>query len=126
MLIALKSEIERIFNISTPWGEEKVICFYGQLFVQTDTYRQLDDAIADCQRDRHSGFHSIVVKEPDGASLWCILPNIVNVNLRKIQAGLDKKETIALESAAPAKRTKSWLNLVMHLTQNPGDLMAVH
>jgi hypothetical protein len=52
MLITLKSEIERIFNVSTPWGEEKVICFYGQLFVQTDTYRQLDEAIADCQRDR--------------------------------------------------------------------------
>jgi hypothetical protein len=126
MLITLSSEIQQIFSVSTPWGEEKVICFYDHLFVRTETYKFLDEAIAECQRDQHSGFYSIVVKEPEGASLWCILPNVVDANLRKLRAGEEKRETIALESATPAKRAKSWLNLVMHLTQNPTELIAVH
>ncbi|CAN1212535.1 hypothetical protein TUMEXPCC7403_20170 [Tumidithrix helvetica PCC 7403] len=126
MLIILNTEIEPVFNVSTPWGEEKLIYLLEHMYVRTETYKRIEDAIADCQRDLHSGFNSVVVKEKEGASLWCVLPKMVNVDLHKMTTALDKQETIALESASPAKRTKSWLNLVMHLTQNPNDLMAVH
>lgn len=69
MIILSLSEIQTT-NLSTPWGEEKGICYLGKTFLPIDVHVNQQEAIAACRRDLDAGAISIIVDEGDRISVW--------------------------------------------------------
>ncbi len=117
MIILSSLDSYPVFYISTPWGYERVISYGNKFYVCMETYKLLEDAIADCQTDLDTGFTALVVQEqPQVASLWCCLPQNLQANLQNSSHVLaDSVSSYAINRAKVENR--SWLNLVLYIRQ---------
>ncbi len=64
-------------RLSLPWGTEEGISYRGLAFLPTRSFASQEDAIAACRRDLEIGVLSIVVRSPQGLTLWSPVPDLV-------------------------------------------------
>ncbi len=146
MMILSSREVEHFWEVPTPWGYEKVLFYEGQVYLCTDVYKNLELAIAECQRDADAGFNTLILDQPEEASVWCCLPQSVQDKMLKnfiptqphFDLG-DRPDHLAnqlpgLISSEPESSNsiggeavkfgsnRSWLNLMMYFSQNPPNL----
>jgi hypothetical protein len=145
MIILSSSEIEHFWEVSTPWGNEKIIFHASKVYLCTDVYQNLELAIAECQKDSDAGFNALVIAEPEGASVWCGLPQsiqdqmLANFIPANPHAEFSDRRTAIMASELPGLAQqefkggfsnrankvggdRSWLNLMMYFSQNPPRL----
>ncbi|NJK33912.1 MAG: hypothetical protein HC919_02615 [Oscillatoriales cyanobacterium SM2_2_1] len=73
MVFLSQQEVSKV-QLKTPWGIEEAIRYLGRLFLPTNEYTALPEALTACRRDLDAGLLSIVVAEQNVVRLWCLVP----------------------------------------------------
>jgi hypothetical protein len=82
-MIILKDLTNLEVEFNTALGKEKGIYYLGWSFLMTNSYRNLQEAIAACRQDLDVGLFSIVVENirTQDFTLWCPIPQELMVNV---------------------------------------------
>jgi hypothetical protein len=73
MVFLSHQEVSKV-QVKTPWGIEEAVRYLGKLFLPTNEYAGLPEAIAACRRELDAGLLAIVVAEQNVVRLWCLVP----------------------------------------------------